>query len=81
MTIYDLDPVKFKTLVKEKGKNMQRELNPDLVISEMRDYTEIVPGVWTPRAMGNQTKVEFLKEFAISYGIGFDDVAFITKKR
>ena len=80
--IYDLDPVKFKTVIKQKGEdNLRMELGSDPVRYEKSSLTEIIPGVWTSRSMGNQTKVKFLKEFATSYGIGFDDIAFIATKR
>lgn len=79
---YDLDPVKFKTVIKERGEdNLWMELDPDTSQYNEWSHAEIGPGVWTSRDMDNPTKAKFLKEFATSYGIRFDDVALIGEKR
>lgn len=74
---YDQDPVKFTTLMNEKGSSLW--MSSDSVKAKAWGYDEIAPGVWTSKDMDNPRKARFLRQFAAFFGMEFDDIAFIVK--
>ncbi len=80
--LYNLDPVKFENIKNDKGPGrIGGWMTSDSVKAEEWGYIKILPDVWICKNMDNSTKVKFLRQILTFYGLEFDEVAFIARKK